>query len=410
MVDSQKKIVFTSAHHLLSSPKVRRSNSLRRIRITLSLPPRRFKGLIKKKSFNILLYKKVNFPLTEGIRKSRCASLEKGLGNSKSLVPEKILKKLNLKSKAFAFSTSLKNALSKKNLAYYNAPQRKSAIYMLINIERGMAYPGSALNLTKRLALHLHTIAAIRKDFSNIRFQRSRAKYGDKAFVLVVAEWVPRLPSEVADKGHRAHLDRLLAREQVYLDLINEKDKYNFNKIAGSRAGSKHSLESKLKISLARKGVIMSEETKAAMSLARKGVTKSVETRAKMSVAQKGVTKSTETRAKISTARKGVTKSEETRSKMSEIQLNRSPEIRAKVNSASVAANGYPLKLTNKERMLTFEAPSIKQAVDKLALYGIKTSHSTLNRVINGFDSKLMKGWEIERLLRSFPLNSEDPS
>lgn len=278
-----------------------------------------------------------------------------------------------------------------------------SCIYIFINKKRGMAYVGSAKRTLKRLSEHFNSNIAIKKNKTNICLQRSLKKSKGRGFVYGVLEWVPRLPSDVGEEGRIAHLKRLISREQAHLDHIPKKFRYNFDQIAGSRFGSKHSVATRLKISLSSKGLFKSAETKAAMSVARKGVLKSAETKAAMSVAKKGVPKSAETKTKISVARKGVLKSAETRAKMSEVHLNRSLEVRAKVNAATVAAHGFPVRLTNKEKGISFEAPSVSQAEVMLANYGTTTTRSTLHNYLK--KKKLLKGWEVELLLRPFSLN-----
>jgi len=87
----------------------------------------------------------------------------------------------------------------------------------------------------------------------------------------------------------------LLAREQVYLDLLFATVApaliYNFAKNAlAPMLGRTHTAETKAAMSEAHKGKAHTPEVKAAMSAARKGKSHSAETKASMSEAQKGNT------------------------------------------------------------------------------------------------------------------------
>ena len=87
--------------------------------------------------------------------------------------------------------------------------------------------------------------------------------------------------------------ENVISREQYYIDLL--KPEYNLNYTAGSRLGSIHSKESKLKMSNSAKGRKLTEQTKNLISLATKG----------MNNPNFGKTHSAETKALISLARLG---------------------------------------------------------------------------------------------------------
>lgn len=95
------------------------------------------------------------------------------------------------------------------------------------------------------------------------------------------------------------------------------------------RKGSKHTEESKAKMSAAQTGKHHTEETKAQMSQVKQGKLKSEETKANMSKAQKGLPKSAETKAKMSESHKGLKASDETKKKM---KKSRRKHGRATVN------------------------------------------------------------------------------
>jgi group I intron endonuclease len=91
---------------------------------------------------------------------------------------------------------------------------------------------GSAVDLTKRLWGYF-SIPFLKKELrrNRSRISNSLLKYGYSNFSLDVIEYCV--------------LDKLIEREQYYLDLLNPE--YNILKIAGSRLGSKHSPETLLK-------------------------------------------------------------------------------------------------------------------------------------------------------------------
>lgn len=94
-----------------------------------------------------------------------------------------------------------------------------------------------------------------------------------------------------------------IAREQFYITSL--RPEYNLLKTAGSRFGSKHTVESKAKMSVAALGRKHSEEVKAKMSVAAHGRKHSEETRKKISDANTGAKRTDETRKKISDSTKG---------------------------------------------------------------------------------------------------------
>jgi hypothetical protein len=105
----------------------------------------------------------------------------------------------------------------------------------------------------------------------------------------------------------------LLVREQYYKDLYqsyNPKFGYDVCKIAGSRFGTKCSLETKMKMSISHEGKCHSEETRAKIGFAiignknGRGI-RSIETRQKISISRKGTHHSEETKQKMRLSQMG---------------------------------------------------------------------------------------------------------
>jgi group I intron endonuclease len=90
----------------------------------------------------------------------------------------------------------------------------------------------SALDLDDRWSQHKSDLRKNKHDNQHLR--NAWNKYGAKNFIFVVLEIVEPL--------------KCLEREQFYID--NIKPKYNICKIAGSPLGYKHTIESKLKMSI----------------------------------------------------------------------------------------------------------------------------------------------------------------
>jgi len=136
-----------------------------------------------------------------------------------------------------------------------------SAIYVITNTVTNDMYIGSALNPKKRWYNHITTLEKNKN--SSTLLQRNYNKYGKENFTFDIIEIVK-------DKN------KLIEREQVWIDFFNPK--LNILKIAGSRLGSKHSEETKKKMSESRKGLNtwttgrkFSQELKDKLSQIRKG-------------------------------------------------------------------------------------------------------------------------------------------
>ena len=114
----------------------------------------------------------------------------------------------------------------------YKENSNKSGIYRWNNLVTEASYVGSAINLTARLRNYF-SLGFLNKELlrNKSRINNSLLKYGHSNFSLDIIEY--------------CEPDKLIAREQYYIDLLNPE--YNILKIAGSPLGSKHSIETLLK-------------------------------------------------------------------------------------------------------------------------------------------------------------------
>jgi group I intron endonuclease len=219
----------------------------------------------------------------------------------------------------------------------------KSGIYLIKNIANNKVYVGSAVNIDIRWSRHKYDLKEGKHHSQHL--QSAWNKYGEQSFTFEAIEEV-------------TNLEHLLAYEQVYLDFYKsyENDRgYNIYRVAGSPLGTKHSEETRKKISEGNKGKkyyseearkkisesnkrrLVSEETRRKLSKLHKGQKRTEETRKKISEIKKNQSK--ETRQKISEAKKGRKHSEETRQKISEAKKNISEETRQKMSEAAKRRN-----------------------------------------------------------------------
>lgn len=113
-----------------------------------------------------------------------------------------------------------------------------SGIYIIKNNINNKQYIGSAVNLQKRWINHL---GGLRNNVHhNTKLQHSFNKYGEKSFEFIILE--------------KCSKDILIEKEQYYIDTI--KPYYNLNPVAGNRLGTRHSKETREKMSKDRKGLI----------------------------------------------------------------------------------------------------------------------------------------------------------
>ena len=184
-----------------------------------------------------------------------------------------------------------------------------SGIYS-INHASGRSYIGSARNLRSRW--NLHRAALRRGDHHNRKLQHAWSKYGESQFAFCVLEYV--------------EVSGLIQREQHWID--SQKPWYNICAKAGSRLGTPHSEEARLRMSAAQK----------------RRAPPSAETRAKISAAGKGRVITEVHRRRLSEARAGRIFTATHREKLSAWQRGRkmSPETRAKMSSAHLGKRKGP--------------------------------------------------------------------
>jgi group I intron endonuclease len=144
------------------------------------------------------------------------------------------------------------NAFRIKNTAGW---QHRSAVYALIHIVSGKLYIGSAKSVKRRIGHHRSKLMNELHD--NAYLQNAWRVHGESSFWVVIIEECPT--------------DKLLEREAHWMavtDCCDRKFGYNLD-IITSR--TRHSEETRRKISESHKGKRHSEETKRKLSLARIG-------------------------------------------------------------------------------------------------------------------------------------------
>jgi len=124
-----------------------------------------------------------------------------------------------------------------------NENKGKSGIYMITNNITKDIYIGQSIDISNRFKNYFN-LSYIKSKNSFI-ISRALIKYGYSNFSVAILEY--------CDKSH------LLVREQYYLDKLNPQ--YNILKIAGSSLKSKHTEETKVKISNSLKGVYIKEKS-----------------------------------------------------------------------------------------------------------------------------------------------------
>ncbi|KKN23373.1 hypothetical protein LCGC14_0905720 [marine sediment metagenome] len=151
-----------------------------------------------------------------------------------------------------------------------------SGVYEILNVVTGKLYIGSSVELEKRFKAHASNLKL--NSHHSIHLQRSYNKHGADAFVM--------FPIEFCDP------DLLLEKEQFWIDALGAAaGGYNICPTAGSPRGSKRgplSAEHRRKISLAGMGRKMPEKTRLILIKARTGSKHTEESKRKMSEALKG--------------------------------------------------------------------------------------------------------------------------
>lgn len=172
-------------------------------------------------------------------------------------------------------------------------PLDVSGIYVILHVDSGRAYVGSAVRIRTRWNHHLHLLRT-GKHYSR-HLQNAWTKYGSQAFRFEIVE-------HVADKT------LLLKREQFWIDWHNAADhEIGFNSVAkaGSQIGYRHTYATRLKLSLSHKGKGMTPEAVEKMRRSLTGKSKSPEHVAKVAAALVGKKASAATREKMSRNRTG---------------------------------------------------------------------------------------------------------
>lgn len=176
-----------------------------------------------------------------------------------------------------------------------------SAIYAIVNQVTRDMYVGSAVTVNRRWGAHRRDL--LKKEHYNARLQRAFDKHGESAFDWEIVQFV----------DDRA---KLIEREQFWINFFQPA--YNGRPVANSPLGTKHSAETRAKMSASAKKRGFSDEHRRNISIAKKGIcTISEEQKKRLSELNKGKTVSAETRAKLSAAGVGRYHTDEAKRKIS---------------------------------------------------------------------------------------------
>ena len=130
-----------------------------------------------------------------------------------------------------------------------------TAIYAIVNQTTRDMYVGSAMVVNRRWSAHRRALA--KQCHHSSRLQRAHDKYGETHFDWEIIECV-------ADKS------KLIEREQFWINFFAPA--YNGRLVANSPLGTKHSDETRAKMSASAKVKVFSEEHKKNISKAKKGI------------------------------------------------------------------------------------------------------------------------------------------
>ena len=190
---------------------------------------------------------RLNFSSTSGLLIHGKHSIT-ALFSGKHLVYKSDFRKLSFNKLSRSYSTnssSITPSLQPVSV-YINADQDKvlilkenkgkCGVYRWINLINGKSYIGSSIDLHRRLKCY-YNIYFLESGIKNRKslIYSSLLKYGYSNFSLEILEYCSS--------------SEAISREQYYIDLL--KPAYNILLVAGSRLGSKHSEETKAKISAA---------------------------------------------------------------------------------------------------------------------------------------------------------------
>ena len=147
-----------------------------------------------------------------------------------------------------------------------------TGVYCIRHIASGKVYVGSAAkSFASRLRIHLHHLR--HGKHHSALLQRAWSKYGEAAFVFVVAEFTAP--------------EHAVCCEQMMIDFYrsaNPSHGYNISPTAASSLGTKHTLESRVKIVAARKRQLDNPEAVERFSAAQKRRSQKTERREAVSI------------------------------------------------------------------------------------------------------------------------------
>lgn len=167
-----------------------------------------------------------------------------------------------------------------------------AGIYQIKGFKSDKLYIGSAVNIKNRWRCHIYDLKLAKH--GNVYLSAIYKGYGIEGLEFKILEILDN-PSELIEK------------EQAWIDSLNTvaPNGYNVNPNAGSRLGTKHTIETRSKLLKARNlRAPISQETRDEMSRAHIGRIFTPEWREKLSKARLGIVFSEETRAKMSIAQK----------------------------------------------------------------------------------------------------------
>ncbi len=194
--------------------------------------------------------------------------------------------------------------------------EKFGVIYCFINKLNGMLYIGKSLDVIERLNAY-----RLNQHNSQRKFYNATKKYGWDHFDFEIME-------KNVDESQLSLREKYWIKHLNTFDISRKNAGYNLTAGGEGISGLKHSEATKTKISKSNKGKTHSEATKAKLSEVLKGRSKSVKTKAKMSEVRRGkpgTKHSNESKAKMSAATSGENNpffgknhSQETRAKISQ--------------------------------------------------------------------------------------------
>lgn len=273
-----------------------------------------------------------------------------------------------------------------------------SGIYLIVNNASENIYVGSAIKVRTRINGH---VAALRDNrHRNIYLQRSWNAHGSNVFSFFAIE--------------QCHREQLISKEQEYIDKYRDiygwSRLYNIDPKAYSKLGSKHTEETKKRISAIKMNVspeireklsnavrnannLRTTEQKEKFRLVNvgrtpwnKGVPMREETRLKLSSALRGRRATEETRMKLSLARKGKPTgrvvSQETRRKMSMAKLGKKQSLETCLKKSEAKRNAWKNGVYSNRKTSPTRKPNSKDAINRMiaALTGRKQSPETCKK------------------------------